>query len=106
MRLNKLFTTFMTITLALIVGAVSVQQASAQRYLSELRDTNDVKGIAQFADNLANFLEIAEKIEDANRLNPVLIKQLEDAGKKVKDGASNFRSNLKGLVTLLKNKNQ
>lgn len=106
MRLNKLFTTFMTITLALIVGAVSVQQASAQRYLSELRDTNDVKGIAQFADNLANFLEIAEKIEDANRLNPVLIKQLEDAGKKVKDGASNFRSSLKGLVTLLKNKNQ
>ncbi len=105
-QLNKLFATFMTITFAFVISIFSAQDASAQRYLTEIKDTGDVKGIAQFADNLANFLELAQKIEDGNRLNPALLKQLEDAGKKIKDGTSNFRSNLKGLVALFKNKNQ
>lgn len=104
--LNKLFATFMTIAFAFVIGLSSAQEASAQRYLSELRDTNDVKGIAQFAENLANFFEIAQKIEDGGKLNPILTKELDKAGKKVKDGAATFRSNLKGFITTLKNKNQ
>lgn len=106
MKLNKIFATFMTIAFAFVIGISSVQTASAQRYLSELRDTNDVKGIAQFAENLANFLELAQKIEDGEKSNFVITKELDKAGKKVKDGAGTFRSNLKGFIATLKNKNQ
>lgn len=105
-QLNKVFATFMTIAFAFVIGFSSVREASAQRYLSEIRDSNDVKGIAQFADNLANFLTLAEYIEQENKPNPASIKQLEAAGQKIKDGTSNFRSNLKALVANFKSKNQ
>lgn len=105
-QLNKLFATFMTIALAFVIGMGSAQEASAQRYLSEIRGSSEVKGIGQFADNLSQFLQVAQTIEDGNRLNPLLIKQLEALGKKITDGTSNFRSNLNGLVTNFKTKNQ
>ena len=105
-QLTKTFATFMTIAFAFIIGLSSAQEASAQRYLSEIRGSNDVKGIAQFADNLANFLKLAEYIEQENKLDPVTIKLLEAAGQKIKDGTSNFRSNLKALVANFKSKNQ
>lgn len=105
-QLNRLFATFLTIAFAFAISIFSAQEALAQRYLTEIRDTNDVKGIAQFADNLANFLELAEKAEAIGKPDAITIKITEAAGQKVKDGASGFRNNLKGLVTLLKNKNQ
>lgn len=105
-QLNNLFTAFMTIAFAFVIGLSSTQETSAQRYLSEIKDSNDVKGIAQFADNLANFLELAEKAEAGGKIDSITIKITEAAGKKIKDGTSNFRSNLKALVANLKSKNQ
>ena len=106
MKSNKTFATFLTIALAFVISIVSTQEASAQRYLSEVRDSNDIKGIAQFADNLSQFLTLAEKIEGQRNPDPALLRQLEAAGKKVKDGTGNLRTNLKGLVSLFKTKNQ
>lgn len=105
-KVNKLFATFMTIALAFIIGLVSTQKASAQRYLTEIKDSGDVRGIGQFADNLAEFLTLAEYIEQDNLNRQKSLAQLEAAGKKVKDGTSNFRSNLKALVANFKSKNQ
>ncbi len=105
-QFNKKFATFMTIALAFVIGMGSAQEASAQRYLSEAKDSSDVKGIGQFAENLSQFLTLAEKAEGETSANPLLLRQLEVAGKKVKDGTSNLRTNLKGLVGLFKTRNQ
>lgn len=103
--LNRLFTTFLTITMTILIGFISAQETFAQRYLTEIRPSNEIKGIVQFADNLSEFLELAEKAESGARTDLVYIK-MGDAAKKVKEGTSNFRSNLKGLVTIFKNKDQ
>jgi hypothetical protein len=105
-QLNRRFAAFLTITFALVISLVSVHETSAQRYLTEIRDSADIKGVAQFADNLSQFLTLAEKAEADSRLNPILLKQLEAAAKKVKDGTSNLRSSLKGLVGNFKTKDQ
>ena len=105
-QLNKLFATFMTIAFAFVIGLSSTQEVSAQRYLTEAKPSNEVKGIAQFAENLSQFLEVAEKAEAGGRVNEITIKITEAAGKKVKDSTSSFRSNLKGLVALFKSKDQ
>ena len=106
MKSNKIFATFMTIAFAFVISILSTQEASAQRYLTEIRDSNDVKGIAQFADNLAKFLESAQKVEEGGRFDAITIKITEAAGEKVKNSASGFRTNLKALVANFKNKNQ
>jgi hypothetical protein len=59
----------------------------------------------QFADNLSNFLELAEKIEAGQKDDAIYMK-IDFIGKKIKDGISNTRSNLKGLVNNFKDKNQ
>lgn len=105
MKTNKLFATFLTIAFAFVIGIFSTQEVSAQRYLSEIKDSSEVNGLVQFADNLANFLELAEKIEGGQKDDAIYMK-IEFVGKKIKDGTSNTRSNLKGLVNNFKNKNQ
>lgn len=103
MKLNKLFATFMTI--AFVIGIVFAQETLAQRYLSEIKDSSEANGIVQFAENLASFLELAEKIEAGDKSDAVYIR-FENVAKKIKDGTSNFRSNVKGLAATFKNRNQ
>lgn len=106
-KLLSVLTTMFSIAFAFILCFSSVQEASAQRYLTEIRSSSEVTNLAQFADNLAEFLEIAEKIEqEGAAVRPPQLARLEAAGKRVKDGTGNFRSNLKNLVTNFKNKNQ
>ncbi len=106
-KLLSVLTTMFSSAFAFILCFSSVQEASAQRYLTEIRNSSEVNSIAQFADNLAEFLELAEKIEEGGgAVRPAEIAKLEAAGKRVKDGTNNFKSNLKNLVTNFKNKNQ
>lgn len=94
-----------SIAFAFVFFLSTTQEASAQRYLSEIRSASEAKGVAQFANDLSAFLELAQTIEQATVVSPRDIVRLEAAGKKVKDGTSNLRSNLKGLITKLKNQN-
>lgn len=103
----SVLTTIFSIAFAVVICFSSVQEASAQRYLTEIRNSSEVNNMAQFADNLASFLELAEKLEQGGgAIRPAELIRLEAAGKRVKDGTGNFRSNLKNLVTTFKNKNQ
>jgi hypothetical protein len=102
----SILTTIFSIAFAFILCLSSAQDASAQRYLTEIKNTSEVNNIAQFAEKLSNFLELAQKIETDGVVRPAELARLEAAGKNVKDGTSNFRSNLKNLVTNFKNKNQ
>lgn len=77
-------------------------EASAQRYLTEIKTTTEIRGISQFGADLSDFLALAEYIEQENNATPANLKKLEAAGKKVKDGTSNLRSNLKGLIAIFK----
>lgn len=95
-----------SIALAFVLMLSTAQNANAQRYLTELRGSSEAKGIAQFANDLSEFLQLAQEIEQDSAANPVKIKRLEILGKKIKDGTSNFRNNLKNLVASLKNKNR
>jgi len=101
---NSKFIAVFSIVVAFVFGFVSAQNTNAQRYLTEIKSSSEAKGIAQFANDLSDFLTQANLVETQN--NPANIKKLEMLGKKVKDGTSNLRSNLKGLVTLLKNQNR
>lgn len=85
---------------------VSNQNTYAQRYLSEFKDKSpaEAQGIAQFAADLAEFLQLANN--KASVVSPRDLANLERAGRRVKDGSSNFRSNLQALVTKLKNNKQ
>ncbi len=103
----SVLTTVFTIAFALVLCFSSAQNALAQRYLTEIRSTSEVTNMAQFADNLASFLELAEKLEqDSGAIRPAEFAKLEAAGKRVKEGTGNFRSNLKNLVTVFKDKDQ
>lgn len=107
MKIQKsILTTIFSIAIALLLTISSAQNASAQRYLTEIRNSSEVNNMAQFAENLANFLEMAQKIESDGVVRPAELARLEAAGKTVKGGTSNFRNNLKNLVTNLKNKDQ
>ncbi len=100
------FIALFSIAFAFVFFLSTTQEVTAQRYLTEIKSGSEAKGIAQFANDLSAFLEIAEFIEQENIVSPRDIAKLQAAGKKVKDGTSNFRSNIKNLVTKLKNKNQ
>jgi hypothetical protein len=102
-----------TFRFILTVTALSVfifalgQNVFAQRYLSELKDRNEPKGIAQFGDDLAAFLKLAEEINaKPSIVSPRILAELDRLGRKVKEGTSNFRSNLKGLVAKFKSDNR
>ena len=98
-------TTLLLAAFAFVFLLSTAREASAQRYLSEIRAANEANGIIQFADELSEFLNLAQFIEQDNLARPLEIKRLEAAGKKVKDGTSNLRSNLKGLIAKLKSQN-
>ncbi len=100
---SKLIALF-SIAFALLL--TNVQTTNAQRYLSEIRNGSEARGIATFADDLSEFLTFANYIEQENATTPADLRKLESLGKKVKDGTSNLRNNLKNLVTLLKNQNR
>jgi hypothetical protein len=94
-----------SIAFAFVCLLATAQNANAQR-LSGISNGSEARGIAQFANDLSDFLTQANLVESENSSNPANIKKLELLGKKVKDGTSNLRSNLKGLVTSLKNQNR
>ena len=94
------------ISLSVIVF-VSGQSIYAQRYLSEFKDRSESKGIANFGNDLVAFLTLAQEIDaKPSIVSPRIIAQLESLGKKVQDGTSNFRSNLKGLIAKFKSDNR
>lgn len=96
-----------TVGFVFVLLLLSAQDVAAQRYLTEIRGSSEVKGIGQFADNLADFLKLAETIEQDNgAVSPAQLGRLEAAGKRIKDGTSNFRNNLKNLVANFKSKDQ
>lgn len=64
MKPNKLFATFMTIAFVIAVGFT--QEVSAQRYLSEIKDSSEVKELAKFAENLAEFYTLGDAIAKIN----------------------------------------
>jgi hypothetical protein len=84
----------------------SAQNAAAQRYLTELKPTSEVRGISQFAANLSDFLALAESLESKKIVSPRDLALLEAAGKKVKDGAPNFRQSLEALIAKIKKDNK
>ncbi|HQU81569.1 MAG TPA: hypothetical protein PKY59_00495 [Pyrinomonadaceae bacterium] len=100
------FTSLMTALFIVTVGLFAAQNASAQRYLSELKPTTEVKGISQFAANLGEFLNLADSFDNAKGVSPADVAKLEAAGKKVKDGTSNFRQSLDSLIAKIKKDNR
>ena len=98
--------TVFSIAFALVLSLSTAQNASAQRYLSELKSTTEVKGLAQFALDLNDFLKLAESLEGAKVVSPRDFALLETAGKKVKDSAPNFRQSLNGLIAKIKKNNR
>jgi hypothetical protein len=93
-------------SIAFVIFLSTTSEVSAQRYLTEIRSGSEAKGIARFADDLSEFLSLAETIEQDNAVSPIQLGKLERAGKKVKDGAGNLRSHIKGFVTQLKDRKQ
>lgn len=99
---RSIITALFSIAFVMVLGLSTVREASAQRYLTEIKTTTEIKGISQFATDVSDFLKLAEFIEQENNVSPAQLKRLEAAGKKVKDGAGNLRTNLKALIANLK----
>ena len=103
---RSIATTAFSIAFALVLSLSTAQDALAQRYLTELRPSSEATGLSQFALNLSEFLNLAESLERAKVVSPRDFAQLEALGKKVKDGAPNFRQSLDGLITRIKKNNR
>jgi hypothetical protein len=91
------------LVLTILLGANNV---FGQDYVTKLRTNNHVSGGIQFANDLAAFLEMAERLESKKVVINPEIQALEALGQKVINGASKFRSNLKGLVSKIKGDNR
>ncbi len=65
-QLNNSFATFITIAFAFVISIISVQEATAQRYLVEMKDTAEVKELAKYAERLAEFFTVADAIAKIN----------------------------------------
>lgn len=103
---RSIATTVFSIAFVLVLSLSMAQDVAAQRYLTELRPTQEVKGLSQFAANLGEFLKLAESLEGVKIVSPRDFALLEAAGKKVKDGAPNFRQSLDGLIARIKKNNR
>lgn len=102
---RSIATTVFSIAFAFVLSLSIAQDALAQRSLGELRPSPEAKGLSQFALNLSEFLKFAESLEGAKIVSPRDLAQLEALGKKVKDGAPNFRQSLNGLIAKIKKDN-
>ena len=66
----------------------------------------EIKEAAKFSDLLLRFMTVYVQYDGKRIVSEEEIKELVQLGQSVKDGTSNFRSNLQGLVTKLKNGNR
>lgn len=103
---RSVLTGLFSIAFVFALCLVSAQNAAAQGYLNQLRPGAEVRGISQFAANLSEFLALAESLEGKGIVSPRDAAQLEAAGKKVKDGTSNFRQSLEALIAKIKKDNK
>lgn len=103
LNIRSILTALFSIAFAAVLGLSAVREASAQRYLTQIKSAAEVRGISQFGDDLSAFLELAESLEGNKRITPVQLTRLDRTGKKVKDGAGTFKNNLKNLIAKLKN---
>ncbi len=104
----KIQRTFILSTLIFALCLLSAQNIFAQGKF-DVRDAgveNEVKGAAKFSELLRRFMTLYLKIESKNSASDVEMKELVSLGQNIKDGTSNFRSNLQGLVAKLKNGNR
>ena len=102
----RLPSSFLLVAFVFAIFLSTAQETAAQRYLTEMKSTTELKGMGQFSSDLAEFLKILDAIENEKSPSPLNIKKLELAGRKVKNGANGFRNNLKGLISKLKSQNQ
>lgn len=103
---RSIFFGLFSIAFVFVLCLSSAQNVAAQRYLSELKPTSEVRGISQFAANLSEFLALAESLDGKGIVSPRDIAQLEAAGKKVKDGTPNFRQSIEALIAKIKRDNK
>lgn len=66
----------------------------------------ELKGIAQFAQDLVNFVKQAEALEQNSNVTEAEHKKLQDFGRRIKSGSGSTRGNLQGLISKLKNSNR
>lgn len=106
MKNKSLFIGLLSFTFLFVLCLSSAQNVSAQRYLTELKPTGEIKGIAKFAGDLSEFLTLAESLDTAGNSSATDLTRLEASGKKVKDGTPNFRQSIENLIAKIKRDNK
>ncbi len=104
---NLTFTGILTIGFVFVISLFSTREVVAQRYLSEIKSSTEIKGITDFAESLAEFYLIGDSIAKINtgkgtaEPDKNLLDKFAAAAKKVKDGARLFTKNADSLARRL-----
>lgn len=92
---------------AALVFALATAAAAQRRFDPRAAGTEaELKGVAQFAQDLVNFVKQAQALEANPNASEAEHKKLQDFGRRIKDGTSNTRANLQGFIAKLKNSNR
>jgi hypothetical protein len=90
-----------------LVAAAALAVPAQRRFDAKTAGTEtELKGVAQFAQNLIQFADLANQIEKRGSVSDGEITKLQDSGRRIKDGTSTFRGNLQGLISKLKSGNR
>lgn len=104
------FSSFLTAALALaFVFALGLSQSAAAQGRLDVRAAGvetEVKGLAQFAEQLAQFVGQSEQLQKRGSATEADLTKLQELGRRVKDGSSNLRRFLQALISKLKASNR
>lgn len=93
---------------AAIVFVVGLSTAQAQRRFEpkSVGAETEVRNVANFTQELLTFLKQTEDADNNANVSEVELKRLQNQGKRIKDGTSNTRSSLQGIISKLKSANR
>lgn len=95
------------ITTLFMIFALAAAANAQRRFDPKATGTEaELRNVAQFAQELVDFIKQARHIEQDNASSEAELKKLQDVGRRVKDASGNFRSNLQGLISKLKSNNR